>query len=87
MSLLSENVIPGNHGKVFGTDAKEHHSIEQIKKAILSVEGVENVLFDEEKFPREFTVQTSKIVEVKVIEEAVRATGFHAIPNKHIFPL
>jgi hypothetical protein len=23
MSLLSENVIPGNHGKVFGTNAKE----------------------------------------------------------------
>jgi hypothetical protein len=23
MSLLSENIIPGNHGKIFGTDAME----------------------------------------------------------------
>lgn len=28
MSLLSENVIPGNHGKVFGTNAKEPQTLE-----------------------------------------------------------
>lgn len=87
MSLLSENVIPGNHGKIFGTDAKEPNSVAQVKKAILQVEGVKNAIVDESVFPREITVQTSKIVEVKDIEEAVQATGFHAIPNKHIFPL
>jgi len=27
MSLLSENIIPGNHGKVFGTNAKDQKDL------------------------------------------------------------
>ena len=31
MSYISDNVIPGNHGKVFGTDAKETTDLQNIK--------------------------------------------------------
>ena len=33
MSLLSENVIPGNHGKIFGTNAKTHQELVKIKES------------------------------------------------------
>jgi len=86
MSLLNENVIPGNHGKVFGTNAKTLHDLESIKTKILEIEGIKNVLLNSEIFPREFTIHTSKLITIKEIEEKVMLTGFHAIP-KSIFEL
>jgi hypothetical protein len=35
MSLLSENIIPGNHGKIFGTDAME--DLIEIKTSLLTL--------------------------------------------------
>jgi hypothetical protein len=32
MSLLSQNVIPGNHGKTLGTNAMEENDLKAIKK-------------------------------------------------------
>lgn len=43
MSLLSENVIPGNHGKVFGTNAKEPQTLEKIKSTLELIDGVKEV--------------------------------------------
>jgi len=81
MSLISENVIPGNHGKVFGTNATSHDDLIKIQDAVQRVKGVKDVILKEEVFPREFTVHTIDIVTVKDIEEAVIGTGFHAIPK------
>mgnify|MGYP003661472577 CR=1 FL=1 len=53
MSLLSENVIPGNHGKIFSTNAKDLTSLLKIKKVILQLEGVKEVILNEDAFPRE----------------------------------
>lgn len=86
MSLLSENVIPGNHGKIFGTNAKEEQDLEKIKTKILSIDGIEDVIIDPEAYPNEFTIHTNKLVSVKDIEDAVISVGFHAIP-KGIFEL
>jgi len=86
MSLLSENVIPGNHGKVFGTNAKEPQTLEKIKSTLELIDGVKDVIIHLDVYPRELTVHTSKIVSVKEIEDAVKAIGFHAIP-KHDFPI
>jgi hypothetical protein len=83
---MSENVIPGNHGKVFGTNAKRIEDLKRIKSKILAVEGVKEVLIDEEKFPVELIVHTIDLVKVKDIEDTVAATGFHAIP-KGLFEL
>ncbi|HLV39830.1 heavy-metal-associated domain-containing protein [Xanthomarina sp.] len=86
MSFLSENVIPGNHGKIFGTDATDSHDLERIKHGLLKIEGVKDVLLNTTNFVKEFTVFTSKTIEVKTIQDKVKSFGFHAIP-KGIFPL
>jgi hypothetical protein len=86
MSLIRENVIPGNHGKIFGTNAKEERHLLRMQEAIQGLEGVMDCLINFEVFPREFTVHTSEIVSVRSIEDAVISVGFHAIP-KHAFPL
>ena len=44
MSLLSENVIPGNHGKVFGTNAKDPQTLEKIKSPLELIDGVNDVI-------------------------------------------
>ena len=44
MSLLSENIIPGNHGKVFGTNAKEQQTLEKIKSALELIDGIKDVI-------------------------------------------
>jgi hypothetical protein len=81
MSLLSENVIPGNHGKIFGTNAEEKKDLEEIKSKVLSIAGVKDVIINLEIYPREFTVHTTKLVNIKDIEDAVISAGFHAIPK------
>ncbi len=86
MSLLSENIIPGNHGKIFGTNAKEQIDLDRIKNKVLTLKGIKDITINSEIFPREFTVYTSELVKVEDIENQVKLTGFHAIP-KDLFEL
>jgi len=86
MSLLSENVIPGNHGKVFSTNAAEKKDLDRIKKRLLELDGIKDVKVNFNIYPIEITVHTSKLVSVENIENKVKITGYHAIP-KGIFPL
>lgn len=86
MSLLSENVIPGDHGKVFETNAKDEQDQVRISKAVLGVEGVKDVQWTADSFPRECTVHTTDMVEVDKIQQSVTSMGFHLIP-KHHFPI
>lgn len=81
MSLFSENIIPGNHGKLFSTNAKEDSDLNEIKKGILTIEGVKNVAINNAVFPRAFTVYTTKIMRICDIENKVKTLGFHAIPQ------
>ncbi len=81
MSFLSENVIPGNHGQVFGTNAKTEEELNRVKNAILSVDGIKDIMIDMEIYPKEITVHTSKLVEIKEIEDRVQKVGFHVIPK------
>ncbi len=86
MGFLSDNVIPGNYGKIFGTNARENHELEKVKKAVMSVNGIKDCIINAEVFPAEITVHTSKVVKIADIENKVKATGFHAI-GKGIFEL
>ena len=81
MSVLSDNVIPGNSGKIFGTNAMEDTDLMEIKKRVLKLDGIKDVLLNTEIFPREFTVHTSKMVTITAIENKVKSVGFHAIPK------
>ena len=40
MSLLTENIIPGNHGKIFGTDASTDEQMEHMKLRLQKIKGV-----------------------------------------------
>ncbi|MFT4983875.1 MAG: copper chaperone CopZ [Flavobacterium sp.] len=82
MSLLSENIIPGNHGKIFGTDAMEENDLIEIKTSLLTLEGINEVILNTEIFPREFTIYTDQIVSLADIEHKVKSVGFHAIPKE-----
>ncbi|XCF04759.1 heavy-metal-associated domain-containing protein [Tamlana crocina] len=86
MSLLSENVIPGNHGKIFGTDAKEMSDLLKIEKVLLQIDGIKDVILNKDVYPREFTIHTTKLIRVEQIENMVKKTGFHVVP-KSIFKL
>lgn len=86
MSYLSENIIPGNHGKIFGTNAQKQEDLDHIMNAIRSIDGIRDVFMEKQNFPKEFLVHTSKMVEIKVIEQAVNKLGFHVVP-KGLFEL
>ncbi len=86
MSTISDNIIPGNHGKVFGTNAMEDTDLTKIKAKLLKLDGIKDVLLNTTIFPREFTVHTTKMVSVNDIENSVKSVGFHAIP-KELFKL
>jgi hypothetical protein len=86
MSLLDDNVIPGNHGKIFGTNANEPKDLMAIKHTLMELDGVVNVLVNDTIFPKEFTIHTDKLVTIKDIEDKVKSVGFHAIP-KSLFEL
>ena len=86
MSLLTDNVIPGNHGKIFGTNAMEDSDLMEIKTSLLELDGIKDVLLNTEIFPREFTVHTTKMISITDIENKVKSVGFHAIP-KDLFEL
>ena len=81
MSFLSDNVIPGNHGKVFSTDSTKVSDLENIQNIILKIDGIKDVILNDSVFPMEFTVHTSKVVRVDSIQNTVKKTGFHAIPK------
>lgn len=83
MSLITDNVIPGEHGKVFGTNAKEDIHLQKIAQSLKRLEDVEDVVINYNVFPREFTVYTNKIVTVKAIEDKVILVGFHALPKEN----
>ncbi|KGL63664.1 hypothetical protein [Polaribacter sp. Hel1_85] len=86
MSFLSDNVIPGNHGKVFETNATFNYDLNLIKTKIASIDGVKRVSINTDVFPKEFKIRTSKLVPDKVIEDAVISLGFHVIA-KEMLPL
>lgn len=85
-SLLTENIIPGKNGKIFGTNADKPKDLLKIKEAILNIPGVRDVDMNEEVFPKEFTVYTTSMVKIEEVEKEVKHIGFHAIP-KGIFQL
>ncbi len=86
MSLLTENIIPGNYGKVFGTDAKEEKGLLKIKKAIEKILGIKDTIINFEVYPIEITIHTTSLIHIDKVENEVKRFGFHAIP-KAVFEL
>ena len=83
---MDDNVIPGNYGKVFGTNANETADLHAIRTALLAVDGITEVAIDDNIFPKEFNVHTDRIVKITTVEDTVKSLGFHAVP-KSLFEL
>jgi hypothetical protein len=86
MSLLTENIIPGNHGKIFGTDALRNEQMEKMKIRLQKIDGVKNVTLIKGVFPKEFIIYTSKLMHISKIQDEVNKMELHAIP-KGLFEL
>ena len=86
MSFLSDNIIPGEHGKIFGTNAKTEKELLKIENAVLALDGIVDFIVNHDVYPKEFTIHTSKIVKVNDVEDKIKAIGLHAIP-KGLFQL
>ena len=86
MSLLTDNVIPGNHGKVFNTDANKDEDLLKIKNVLLLMEGIKKVSINRDVFPKEITVYTNSLVKINDVEHKVKEIGFHVVP-KGLFEL
>ncbi|MCK7590966.1 heavy-metal-associated domain-containing protein [Subsaxibacter sp. CAU 1640] len=87
MSFLSENVIPGNYGKKFTTDAKHPDEFKQIEENLMKLDGVKDVMFENGSKPTVFVIHTNKVVTVKAIEDKVKELELHAVPTGPFFPL
>lgn len=87
MTFISENVIPGNYGKKFTTDAKHREDFKQIEDALMTLDGVKDVIFEDGSKPTVFVVHTNKVVSVKTIEDKVKELNLHAVPTGPFFPL
>lgn len=84
MSLLNDNIIPGEHSKVFGTNANEEMELIEIQNKLLQFIGITEVHINNSIFPKEFTVFTNKVISVNEIERLVKSIGYHAIPKNII---
>lgn len=87
MTFISENVIPGNYGKKFTTDAKHPEDFRQIEEALMTLDGIKDITFEEGSKPTVFIVHTNKVVDVKTIEHKVKELNLHAVPTGPFFPL
>ena len=84
MSLIDDNVIPGDDGRIFGTNAVNEKDLLAIKTAIEELNGIKDVVLNQVIFPREFTVHTINLIAITDIQKKVRQAGFHAIPKEEI---
>jgi hypothetical protein len=86
MSYLSENIIPGKHGKTFTVNFHNQYEFEEVRPYILAITGVKDVLFNQEVSPHEIVVHTYDVVDQHEVQEAIRKAGYHAVP-KRLFAL
>ena len=86
MSFLSKNVVPDTRGRIFTTNAETMDDLAEIKRQLLKMKGIDEVLIDHKKYPKELVVRTSKMVSVENIQKEVGKLGFDIIP-KGIFAI
>ena len=73
--------MPGDQGKVFGTNAKGKDDLQRIKNHLLTLEGVKDVVIDSDTFPSEITIYTVEMIKVDDLQKRVMEEGFHMVPK------
>lgn len=87
MTFITENIIPGNYGKKFATDVDDPSEKSRLEAALLQIEGVTDVLFDDDEHPLVFTIHTDKVVNISQIQEKANEMNFHVIAKGPYYPL
>ena len=86
MDATQENVIPGNHGKVFVVDIEDEFKFSDVQETVMQLDGIKDVLFDDEVMPHEMIIHTEDLVKVSDVQAAVKKHGYDAVPES-LFPL
>lgn len=86
MGVIEENVIPGNHGKVFKVDIEDEFEFSNVQETVMQLHGVKDVLFDDGVFPHEIIIHTETLVKITDVQAALKQHGYDAIPEG-LFPL
>lgn len=81
MGFFTDNIIPGNHGVIFSTSAKEKEELDRLLEILKAVDGIKDVTYDEEKFPVEVTIHTYKLVNVSELQDRVNKADIHLVPK------
>lgn len=87
MTFISENIIPGNYGKKFTTDIESPTEKSKLKAAIMQIDGVKDMFFEEDVFPLEFTVHTNKVVSISDIQHKATELEYHVFAKGPFFPI
>ena len=86
MGVIEQDVIPGNHGKIFKVDIEDEFEFSDVQETVMQLDGVKDVLFDDGVFPHEIIIHTEDLVKIADIQAAVKKHGYDAIPES-LFPL
>lgn len=87
MTFISENIIPGNYGKKFATNADDPSEKTELEAALMEIDGVTDVIFDDDKHPLVFTIHTNKVVNIRTIQDKANELNFHVIAKGPYYPL
>lgn len=87
MTFISENIIPGNYGKKFTTDVDEPSEKTKLEAGLMEVDGVKEVVFEDDVYPLEFTVYTNHVVNITDLQDKAQELGFHMFAKGPFFPL
>ncbi|WP_158849243.1 heavy-metal-associated domain-containing protein [Algibacter sp. L1A34] len=79
MGFLEKNLIPGIHGMVFTINTKNEKDRAKVKKVLLKMPEIADVIFNTEAYPEEMTVSTNKVIAVEKLQKALIPYSFHAL--------
>ena len=83
MYLLNDRIIPREYEKSFNTNAYTETELQQVSEALRTIPAIKDIIIDDEKYPRAFTVHTREELNVEEIENKIKALGYQAIASEY----
>jgi len=80
--MSSTTDIPGTYLQVFTIDTNNLFDFEPVRSALMSLEGVEEVLYDDQLSPAEVTLLTDGTIADTTVQRLAAQQGHH-MQSKH----
>lgn len=87
MSYVSDHIIPGHKGKMFGSNLKTEEQFEVLKERLLKINGIEKISLDQSSYPFTVIIFTEDSIEIEKIQDESKKMDIHLIPKTGIFPI